>query len=80
MKKMTYQNLPKQFNTKEDYLYSVIEMDFNDFLPKDIALKDLQLLTKSNNTIDINTYAATKTTILQDAIAERNLLIKWKKT
>jgi len=78
MKRMTMQNLPKQFNAKEDYLYSIIEMDFNDFLPKEIALKNQQLLTKSNKTIDINTYAAAKTTILQDAIAERNRIEREK--
>lgn len=78
MKRITVQNLPKQFTAKENYLYSTIEMNFNDFLPKDIALKNQQLLTKAKKTIDINTYAATKTTIMQNAIAERNRIEREK--
>jgi len=74
LKKMTYQNLPKQFNAKEDYLYSIIEMDFNDFLPKETVINNQQLLKKSSNSIDINTYANAKTTILQDKIAEQQRL------
>lgn len=74
MKKMTLQNLPKQFTTKENYLYSVIQMDFNDFLPKETVANNQQLLKKSMNAIDINSYADKKTNILQYEIAERQRL------